>query len=54
MGMIEDVGVVGQGREETQGKNTQRTTQNTKMSQGKKKPSKKVTLMHAHKQKDDR
>jgi hypothetical protein len=54
MGKVKDMGVINQGREKIRWKNVQRTTQSTKINVHKKKPNKRVTLTHAHKQKNDR
>jgi hypothetical protein len=54
MGRVEDMGVISQKNEKTQGKNIWRIMQNTKMSKHEKKPNKQVTLMHAHKWNDDK
>jgi hypothetical protein len=54
MGRVEDMGVIGQNNEKTQGKNIQKIMQNPKMGKNEKKPNKQVTLMHAHKWNDDK
>ncbi len=54
MGKVKDMGVINQGREKTRWKNVQRIMRSTKMSIHKKRPSKRVTLTCAHKEKDDR
>ncbi len=54
MGMIEDMGVIGQKKVNTQGKNVRGITQNTKMNECKKICNKQITLMHAHRQMDDK
>jgi hypothetical protein len=49
MGRVENMGVISKKKEKTQGKNIQRTMQNTKMSKHEKKPNKQITLMNGHK-----
>jgi hypothetical protein len=51
--MAEDVNVIYQRKEETQRKINKRGLQGTKMNQKKKKHSKRITLTHVHKQKDN-
>lgn len=51
---VEDMGVTRQGKKKTQKKNPRKTTQNVKMSQGKKRPYKKVALTSAQKRKINR
>ncbi len=43
-----DIGVIGQRREKTRKENPQRTSQNTKMNKGKKRPYKRVIILCAH------
>ncbi len=54
MGKAKDMGVINQGKEKIGGKNVQKIMLNTKMNKHKKKPNKRITLMCAHKWKDDK
>jgi myo-inositol-hexaphosphate 3-phosphohydrolase len=49
MGKAKDMGVINQGKGKIGGKNVQKIMLNTKMNKCKKKPSKGITLIRAHK-----
>lgn len=54
MSKSKDMGVVGQGKEETQTENPQKTMQSAKISKCKKKTYKQITLACAHSWKNER